>query len=186
MSSSVTPAMASSRPNASSMARRSGISATHGTHHIAQTFSTRTFAADGNTDAIFAGSFTCRRSAASKGTATSALRNEAANRADFGIGAVHLHFDRTVGAILLGRLGVIAEQVLRAQILFDCLVRGTELFGIANHVRHAAGLRGQRAHLARSAERSRSESEADPDEVQRHARRTRVREHVLVRQPRGR
>src|SRR6188508_3354468 len=98
MSSSVTPAMATSAPNASSMARRSGISATQGTHHMAHTFTTRTFAAAGNTDAIFAGSLMTRRSAADAVSARK-LRDKTANRADFGIGTVHLHFDPAIGAV---------------------------------------------------------------------------------------
>src|SRR5690349_20825600 len=123
MSSSDTPTMATSLPNASSIAFRSGISATHGTHHIAHTFSTRTFAAAGNAAAIFAGSFIGRRSAANEASAKQTLRprlrNEAANRADFGIGDVHLHFDGAIGAVVLRALRVIREEVLRAQILLD-------------------------------------------------------------------
>src|SRR6187200_53936 len=110
MSSSVTPTMATSLPNASSIAFRSGISATHGTHHIAHTFSTRTFAAAGKTAAICDGCFIGRRSAANEDSAQNALRNEAANGADFGIGTIHLHFDRAIRAIVLRALRVIAEQ----------------------------------------------------------------------------
>src|SRR5688572_6611631 len=181
MSSSDTPAIATSAPNASSIARRSGISATHGMHHIAHTFSTRTFAAGGNTDAIFTGSFTLRRSAPKTGSVSRTLRNEAANGAYFGIGTVHLHFDRAVRAILLRRLRVIAEQVLRAQILLDGFVRSGELFGIADQIHDAARLRRERAHLSRSAERAGAKSESDSDEVQRDSRRASVREHVVVR-----
>src|SRR5687767_14544918 len=115
MSSSDTPAMAKSLPNASSTARRSAISATQGAHHVAHTFTRRTFAAAGKTFAICDGSFIGRRSAAN----AAPLRDKAANSANTRIGSVYLHFDRAVGLIVLRGLGVIAEQILRAEILLQ-------------------------------------------------------------------
>src|SRR5688500_17872006 len=99
MSSSDRPRIATSEPNTSSMARRSGISATQGAHHVAQRLSTRTFAFAGKAFATAAGSFTARTSAPKSGSAT--LRNEAANSPYFRIGAIHLHFDRAVLLVLL-------------------------------------------------------------------------------------
>src|SRR3712207_195177 len=167
MSSSETPTMASSLPNAASTARRSAISATQGAHHVAHTFTRRTLAAAGNTFAICAGSFAGRTSAAS------ASRDIAANSTNLRIGPVHLHFDAAIRLILLRRFGVIAEQILRAEVLLQLRVRGVELLGAADDVGHAARLRGQRLHGVVA------EREADADEVERHARRARVHEHVV-------
>src|SRR5438105_646543 len=64
MSSADTPTSATSGPNAAATARSSGISATHGTHHVAQMLTTRSFAEEGKTSLIFAGSLTSRRFAA--------------------------------------------------------------------------------------------------------------------------
>src|SRR5437016_4336566 len=58
--------METSGPKAAATARSCGISATHGTHHVAQMLTRRTFALRGNTSLIFAGSLTSRSSAAER------------------------------------------------------------------------------------------------------------------------
>src|ERR1041385_7968027 len=64
MSSIDTPANATSAPNAALIARSSGISATHGTHHVAQMLTMRSLAVRGKTSLIFAGSLTSTSTAA--------------------------------------------------------------------------------------------------------------------------
>src|SRR5687767_5241112 len=161
MSSSETPTSITSGPKVSSIARRSGISATHGAHQVAQTLITRSFAVFENTAAIFAGSLSGRRSAPNAGSASSALRDKAANRADSRIGFVHLHFDRSVSGVVLGALGSVRQQILRAKIGFELLVGLAQLVHVADDVRHAPRLRGQRLHPARSAQVSEAEADAD-------------------------
>src|SRR5688572_9250158 len=146
MSSSETPTSITSGPKVSSIARRSGISATHGAHQVAQTLITRSFAVFGNTLAIFAGSLSGRRSAPSAGSASSALRDKAANRADSRIGFVYLHFNGSVRRVVLRALGSIGQKVLRPEIGFELPVRLVELIDAANDVGDATCLRRKGFH----------------------------------------
>src|SRR5215212_9393425 len=112
MSSSETPARATSAPNVSSMARRSGISATQGMHHVAQTLRTRSFAAGGKTALIRAGCFTSRRSAASAGRAAARQRKTARRRVTW-VRITRMHVAAFIGASRSGKTTLIAELIGR-------------------------------------------------------------------------
>src|SRR5205085_120055 len=91
---------------------------------------------------------------------------------------VDLHLDRAVAAVLLRRLRLVGEVVLRAQLLLELRVGLAELLLAVDEIRRAAGLRGERLHDPAAAQ-PRDLADADADEVQRHAGGARVREHVL-------
>src|SRR5687768_6604403 len=135
-------------------------------------------AAFGNSERSRAGSVKSGSSAATADAAMKTLRNEAANRPDFGILSIDLHFYGSVPRIVTGALRVIAEQVLRAQVLFELRIRQLQLFRVADEVRDSACLRGESLHLRCAADVA--ESQSDADEVKRHARGPRVHQHVVV------
>src|SRR5438128_3108570 len=112
ISSSDTPTIDTCVPNVSLIARRSVISSTHGTHHVAQTFMTRIVAPGANASAILAGSFTSTSFAA---VAVPRLRQKTANGANVRIGAIHSDFDRTVLLVRLRALGVVSDEILRSK-----------------------------------------------------------------------
>src|SRR5258705_13708576 len=87
--------------------RRSFISSTHGTHHVAHTFMTRTGALAEKESAIFSGSLSSTRFAAPAAVAT--LRQKAANGTNARIGSVHLHFQCSVLLVGLHALCVVRD-----------------------------------------------------------------------------
>src|SRR5438105_4415911 len=127
MSSRETPTTDTRGPNVAPIARRSAISSTHGTHHVAHTFMTRTDAAGANAAAIAAGSRTSTSSAAA---AAAALRKIAANGTNSRIGSFHFHFNGAVPLVVLRALAVVGEKVLRSEVLFELGVRLLQPFDV--------------------------------------------------------
>src|SRR5205807_8474697 len=97
------------QPNVALSARRTAISPTQGTHHVAHTFMTRTEASGENAAASAVGS---RTSISCAAPAAVALRKIAANGANSRIGSVHFHFDGAVPLVVLHALAVVGEKVL--------------------------------------------------------------------------
>src|ERR1700736_2520640 len=110
MSSRETPTTDTREPNAAPIARRSDISSTHGTHHVAQTFITRREAAGENVAAMAVG---WRTSMSCAAAAAVALRQIATNGANSRIGSVHFHFNAAISQVVFVALAVVGEKVLR-------------------------------------------------------------------------
>src|SRR4029077_10832147 len=175
MSSRETPTTDTRDPNVAPIARRSAISSTHGTHHVAQTFITRTDAAGENAAAIAVGSRTSTSCAA---PAAVALRKIAANCTNSRIGSVHFHFNGAVPLVVLHALAVVREKVLGSEVLFELGVCLGQALDVLDEVDDATGLVRQRFHLCGPDEITDAQSNAD--EVERHARRSCVGEHLVV------
>src|SRR5437773_7015981 len=139
MSSSETPTIATCGPKAVAMARRSDISSTQGTHQVAQTLTSRTSARREKAPAIFAGSFSSIRLP----FAPRALRKKTANGANMRIGAIHFDPNGAIGAILLGALCVIRDQILRPEILLQLGIRFIQVLHVLDEIGNRAALGGQ-------------------------------------------